>query len=163
MAAEPEQPGLVNQTFGGELRSDVTCCACGYTSTAVDPFLDISLDIDPPLSFPPPALPIPRATPPSAHAASKPNGKGRGKGKGSSKGNGKGVAVGGRGRGRGGRSAPRQAFPQHFRIVCFCTAINLVEPCICWLEGCRLQGTHPACQDICIRMPSSHQMLHVRS
>ncbi|KAK9841536.1 hypothetical protein WJX74_007380 [Apatococcus lobatus] len=98
---EAEQPGLVSETFGGELRSDVTCCACGYTSTAVDPFLDISLDIDPPSTFPPPALPIPRATPPSAHAAAGPNGKSRGRAKGQSKaGTGR-----GRSRGRGGRFA----------------------------------------------------------
>jgi len=35
----------VDRVFGGLLRSDVTCCACGYTSTAYDPFLDISLDM----------------------------------------------------------------------------------------------------------------------
>jgi ubiquitin carboxyl-terminal hydrolase 22/27/51 len=36
---------IVDRVFGGLLRSDVTCCACGYTSTAYDPFLDISLDM----------------------------------------------------------------------------------------------------------------------
>ena len=35
----------MDRVFGGLLRSDVTCCACGYTSTAYDPFLDISLDM----------------------------------------------------------------------------------------------------------------------
>ena len=49
-AADHERAGLertsiVERVFGGLLRSDVTCCACGYTSTAYDPFLDISLDM----------------------------------------------------------------------------------------------------------------------
>ena len=34
--------------FGGLLRSDVTCCGCGFTSTAHDPFLDISIDVSRP-------------------------------------------------------------------------------------------------------------------
>ena len=34
--------------FGGLLRSDVTCCGCGFTSTAHDPFLDISVDVSRP-------------------------------------------------------------------------------------------------------------------
>ena len=42
--------------FGGLLRSDVTCCECGYTSTAHDPFLDISLDLQAPPAQPPPLL-----------------------------------------------------------------------------------------------------------
>eukprot|EP00775_Hariotina_reticulata_P004801 gene4801-5050_t len=36
---------LVELVFSGLLRSDVTCCACGHTSTAHDPFRDISLDL----------------------------------------------------------------------------------------------------------------------
>ncbi len=36
---------LVDCVFGGLLRSDVTCSVCGHTSTAFDPFLDISLDM----------------------------------------------------------------------------------------------------------------------
>ncbi|GIM07096.1 hypothetical protein Vretimale_11324 [Volvox reticuliferus] len=36
---------LVDAIFGGVLRSDVTCAVCGHTSTAYDPFLDISLDM----------------------------------------------------------------------------------------------------------------------
>ncbi|KAG1669061.1 hypothetical protein FOA52_003979 [Chlamydomonas sp. UWO 241] len=36
---------LVEGVFGGLLRSDVTCCACGATSTATDPFLDLSLEV----------------------------------------------------------------------------------------------------------------------
>jgi len=49
---QPQQPprgaGLVDLVFGGLLRSDVICTACGHTSTAFDPFLDLSLDIAPP-------------------------------------------------------------------------------------------------------------------
>lgn len=45
---------MVQRTFGGLLRSDVTCRACGHTSTAFDPFLDLSLDL-------PPQLPAPQA------------------------------------------------------------------------------------------------------
>ncbi|GIL52974.1 hypothetical protein Vafri_8702, partial [Volvox africanus] len=36
---------LVDAVFGGILRSDVTCTVCGHTSTAYDPFLDLSLDV----------------------------------------------------------------------------------------------------------------------
>lgn len=39
---------LVELAFGGMLRSDVTCSACGHISTAYDPFMDLSLDILPP-------------------------------------------------------------------------------------------------------------------
>ena len=35
----------MDQIFGGILRSDVVCATCGYTSTAHDPFKDISVDI----------------------------------------------------------------------------------------------------------------------
>ena len=52
-------------TFGGRLRSDVTCCGCGYTSTVHEPFLDISLDIDAPAEPPPPLLRP--AAPPAQH------------------------------------------------------------------------------------------------
>lgn len=38
----------MQRAFGGLLRSDVTCRACGHTSTAFDPFLDLSLDLPPP-------------------------------------------------------------------------------------------------------------------
>ncbi len=44
-AAPVPATSLVDAVFGGVLRSDVTCCACGHTSTAYDPFLDISLDM----------------------------------------------------------------------------------------------------------------------
>ena len=45
----------MERVFGGLLRSDVTCCSCNYTSTAYDPFLDISLDMCavPPIPLPP--------------------------------------------------------------------------------------------------------------
>lgn len=46
--------GLVELLFSGLLRSDVRCCACGHTSTAHDPFRDISLDLHVPR---PPKLP----------------------------------------------------------------------------------------------------------
>jgi ubiquitin carboxyl-terminal hydrolase 22/27/51 len=36
---------IVHQIFSGRLRSDLTCLRCGYTSTAIDPFFDISLDL----------------------------------------------------------------------------------------------------------------------
>ena len=36
---------LVHRAFAGELRSDLTCVSCGNTSTAVDPILDVSLDL----------------------------------------------------------------------------------------------------------------------
>lgn len=39
---------LVDLALRGLWRSDVTCSRCGYTSTTYDPFLDISLDIQPP-------------------------------------------------------------------------------------------------------------------
>lgn len=50
--ADPEAEGVVHRTFGGLLRSDVTCRACGHTSTAFDPFLDLSLDLPPQLPSP---------------------------------------------------------------------------------------------------------------
>lgn len=37
---------IAQNVFGGLLRSDVRCCRCGYMSTAHDPFLDLSLEID---------------------------------------------------------------------------------------------------------------------
>ena len=43
----------MQQVFGGLLQSDVTCSACGSMSTVLDPFLDISLDLDPIPRLPP--------------------------------------------------------------------------------------------------------------
>jgi ubiquitin carboxyl-terminal hydrolase 22/27/51 len=37
---------IIHQIFNGALRSDLTCVQCGHTSTAYDPFFDISLDVD---------------------------------------------------------------------------------------------------------------------
>lgn len=46
------EDSIVQRVFGGLLRSDVTCGGCGYTSTAFDPFLDLSLDLPPQLPHP---------------------------------------------------------------------------------------------------------------
>eukprot|EP00850_Spirogloea_muscicola_P026055 SM005350S18165 [mRNA] locus=s5350:48:865:- [translate_table: standard] len=37
---------IVHRVFAGVLRSDVTCAACGFTSTTHDPFVDVSLDLE---------------------------------------------------------------------------------------------------------------------
>jgi len=39
----PPCPCAVHTTFGGTLRSDVWCRACGTTSTSFEPFMDVSL------------------------------------------------------------------------------------------------------------------------
>lgn len=54
----------MQQSFGGLLQSDVICSSCGYVSTAFDPFLDISLDLDPPRKHP--VLLAKRTPPPSS-------------------------------------------------------------------------------------------------
>ncbi|XP_050364368.1 ubiquitin C-terminal hydrolase 22 [Argentina anserina] len=36
---------ITHRVFSGQLRSDVTCMTCGFTSTTYDPCLDISLDL----------------------------------------------------------------------------------------------------------------------
>lgn len=36
---------IIHQTFGGLLKSTVTCSSCKTTTTALDPFIDLSLDI----------------------------------------------------------------------------------------------------------------------
>ncbi|KAL3130987.1 Ubiquitin C-terminal hydrolase 22 [Trebouxia sp. C0009 RCD-2024] len=89
---EEDIESTMDQIFGGILRSDVVCSSCGYTSTAHDPFKDISVDIpEPPRPFPqPPAVDTPKPNPV----------KGSGKG---SKGNGKGSN--GKGGGRGGKTS----------------------------------------------------------
>ncbi|XP_042495382.1 ubiquitin C-terminal hydrolase 22-like [Macadamia integrifolia] len=38
---------IAHRVFSGILRSDVTCAACGFTSTTYDPCVDISLDLEP--------------------------------------------------------------------------------------------------------------------
>ncbi|KAF9617082.1 hypothetical protein IFM89_033187, partial [Coptis chinensis] len=38
---------IAHKVFSGILRSDVTCTACGFTSTTYDPCVDISLDLEP--------------------------------------------------------------------------------------------------------------------
>lgn len=42
---------IIHQNFTGALQSDVTCSQCGTTSTAYDPFLDISLDLNSQFNF----------------------------------------------------------------------------------------------------------------
>ncbi|XP_022137323.1 ubiquitin carboxyl-terminal hydrolase 22 isoform X3 [Momordica charantia] len=37
---------IAHKVFSGQLRSDVTCMTCGFTSTTYDPCVDISLDLD---------------------------------------------------------------------------------------------------------------------
>jgi ubiquitin carboxyl-terminal hydrolase 22/27/51 len=44
---------IIHGTFSGYLRSDVSCESCKATSTAIDPFFDISLDIPPSASADP--------------------------------------------------------------------------------------------------------------
>lgn len=36
---------IVHQTFGGLLKSTVTCSSCKNITTALDPFMDLSLDV----------------------------------------------------------------------------------------------------------------------
>ena len=47
-----ECPCVVHKTFAAQLRSDLTCSACAATSTAVDPILDVSLDLKRPTTLP---------------------------------------------------------------------------------------------------------------
>ena len=68
----------MDQIFGGILRSDVVCATCGYTSTAHDPFKDISVDIPEVLKHipQPPHVDTPKPNPVKS-------GRGRGNGRGS--------------------------------------------------------------------------------
>ena len=38
-------PGFTHQLFQGQLRSTLTCCACGHNASKFDPFLFLSLPI----------------------------------------------------------------------------------------------------------------------
>lgn len=42
---EQDCPCAIHRTFGGQLRSTVTCTSCHNTTTSLDPFMDLSLDI----------------------------------------------------------------------------------------------------------------------
>lgn len=44
-AAAKDCTCVIHQTFGGLLKSTVTCSTCKNTTTALDPFMDLSLDI----------------------------------------------------------------------------------------------------------------------
>ena len=46
-AAPADLSSLVLRTFGGSLRSEVTCASCGHTSVTFDPFVDVPLEIKP--------------------------------------------------------------------------------------------------------------------
>ena len=96
----------MDQIFGGILRSDVVCATCGYTSTAHDPFKDISVDIpEGPRHTPqPPAVDTPKPNPV----------KGSGK---ASKGNGK---------GSNGKSQPLQMHSA--ALCCNCTVTSRLSP-----------------------------------
>ena len=61
----------MDRFFGGILRSDVVCASCGYTSTAHDPFKDISVDIleSPTLKPRLPVVGVPKPNPVSASKA----------------------------------------------------------------------------------------------
>jgi ubiquitin C-terminal hydrolase len=52
--------GAAAAAFGGALRSDVVCAACGHASTTTDAFTHLSLDIPPPTRLVAPPI-IPRA------------------------------------------------------------------------------------------------------
>ncbi|KAL0047634.1 hypothetical protein WJX82_008089 [Trebouxia sp. C0006] len=62
---EDDIESTMDQIFGGILRSDVVCGTCGYTSTAHDPFKDISVDIPEPLKHipTPPHVDTPKPNP----------------------------------------------------------------------------------------------------
>lgn len=71
----------MDRIFGGILRSDVVCASCGYTSTAHDPFKDISVDIlEPPVAKPQqPVVGIPKPNPVSASKSASKSNKGTSK------------------------------------------------------------------------------------
>lgn len=61
-----EDEGVADRTFGGLLRSDVICNSCGYVSTVYEPFVNISLDVEPLGPPPPPLLRPPQNPAPAA-------------------------------------------------------------------------------------------------
>ena len=81
-APEEDIEQTMDRFFGGILRSDVVCASCGYTSTAHDPFKDISVDIlQPPHPKPPlPAVGVPKPNPVSASKSAAKSNKSGGKG-----------------------------------------------------------------------------------
>ena len=61
-AAGPRAPdSIASKVFSGTLRSDVVCGCCGHTSTTIDPFTNLSLDVPPPQTILPPPI-VPRPT-----------------------------------------------------------------------------------------------------
>ncbi|KAF8672006.1 hypothetical protein HU200_049802 [Digitaria exilis] len=41
-----DEESLVKDIFGGQLKSQLSCCECGHSSETFEPFLDLSLEID---------------------------------------------------------------------------------------------------------------------
>ncbi|XP_062219965.1 ubiquitin carboxyl-terminal hydrolase 21-like isoform X2 [Phragmites australis] len=41
-----DEESMVKQVFGGQLKSQLSCCECGHSSESFEPFLDLSLEID---------------------------------------------------------------------------------------------------------------------
>ncbi|XP_062222362.1 ubiquitin carboxyl-terminal hydrolase 21-like [Phragmites australis] len=41
-----DEESMVKQVFGGQLKSQLSCCECGHSSETFEPFLDLSLEID---------------------------------------------------------------------------------------------------------------------
>ncbi|KAJ1280431.1 hypothetical protein BS78_04G232000 [Paspalum vaginatum] len=41
-----DEESMVKEIFGGQLRSQLSCCECGHSSETFEPFLDLSLEID---------------------------------------------------------------------------------------------------------------------
>lgn len=85
ISQEPPEEDIeqtMDRFFGGILRSDVVCASCGYTSTAHDPFKDISVDIlQPPHPKPQlPAVGVPKPNPVSASKSAAKSNKSSGKG-----------------------------------------------------------------------------------
>ncbi|KAL6911759.1 hypothetical protein ACP4OV_000564 [Aristida adscensionis] len=45
-ASSFDEESMVKQVFGGQLKSQLSCCECGHSSETFEPFLDLSLEID---------------------------------------------------------------------------------------------------------------------